>query len=722
MNFTVKNNFLAVTSIIMNRFFIFAFMKLKRIVIIVGLALFTITAYSQIDSLENKKLYSWQLNQHDFSKEYVEMDTTLSSFQNYNPLLQYTILPNNLGNLGSAAQSRIYFDREKYGTGFLFSQPYGIYFKLPSNQKYYNTKRQFTLLNYSSAGPKEESEQILGVLHTQNVNEYFNFGFDYDMISSDGRYQNQQIKQNKINLFSSYTKKRYQIHVNLNLNRQKSQQNGGIDSLNYLGSSVYSDRRNIPVKLEDASSQVFNTSFYLVQEYNIRKKVKEIREVKLESISNLDSLSTTSDKFKSGEVAVEGIEMNMKNDTLVIKNDFKLENLLDSVKTDTVIVFKISGFSLSHELIYNSDSRKYIDDDISETFYSNLDIYIDSIKTRDQIEQKQFGNSFAVHYKNNDKFSSKLSLFNEQIRYEFSDTIHEVSSSGLQDSVARKDSYKVTGNNSVSLLLNAKLNNRFSITGLGTYFISGFKKENSLVKFNAKYSLFKSIDIILKGKYENIRPDYYYEHYTSNNFIWHNNLGRVEEWNSEFLIKNKRINLNAGIRYGQITNYVFVDGKAEVDQYVGQINILSVNFSEAIKLGPVHSLTRFVYQKSSKDSILSLPEINLYQSLYFERLSKFKSTDGELLWQFGIDYRYSSAYYADGYMPVSGMFYRQYEHELLDHHRFDVFVNFMIKRARFYLKYSYLNSVINDSYFYSGPYYPSPEPVFKFGLAWTFYD
>jgi Putative porin len=704
-------------------------MELKRIILVIGLALFTIAAFSQIDSLENKKLYSWQLNQYDFSKEYVEIDTSLRSFQNYNVLLEKTILPNNLGNLGSAVQSRIYFDREKYRSEFLFSEPYGIYFKLPSNQNYYNTKRQFTVLNYSNAGPKEESEQVLGVLHTQNVNENFNFGLDYDMISSDGRYQNQQVRQNKINLFSSYTNKRYQIHTSFNLNRQKAQENGGIDSLSYLGSSVYSDRKNIPVKLNEASTQIYNTNFYLVQEYNIRKKVQEIKEVKLTGAANLDSLSDSGNKLNLSAGSNVRRKKSMNSDSLYTENHFNFNNLSDSIRIDTIQVLKISGLSLSHELFYNSDIRKFTDNDITDgsdnidNFYTERDIFIDSTKTREDVRQSQFGNSFALHYKKDDKFSSKISVHNEQVRYEFSDTIHERNSSGIKDSIVRKDKYKVNSNNSVSLLLNAKLNTRFSVKGLGIYFISGYKKENSLVKLDATYSLFKNVDVILKGKYENTRPDYYYEHYTSNNFIWrNNNLGRIEEWGSEFLVKYKRINLHAGIRYGQITNYVFLNNEVEVNQHVGQINILSANLTEVLKFGPVNSLTRFVYQKSSKDSILSLPEINLYQSLYFERLSKFKSTDGELLWQFGIDYRYSSAYYADGYMPISGLFYRQYDQKLLDHHCLDIFVNFMIKKARIYLKYSYLNSVISDSYFYSGPYYPSPQPVFKFGLAWTFYD
>jgi len=87
-----------------------------------------------------------------------------------------------------------------------------------------------------------------------------------------------------------------------------------------------------------------------------------------------------------------------------------------------------------------------------------------------------------------------------------------------------------------------------------------------------------------------------------------------------------------------------------------------------------------------------------------------------------VDYRFSSSYTADGYMPVTGLFHRQYDQKLGDFHCFDIFANFTLKRARFYLIYNYLNSALNNSYFYNAPSYPAPPAVFKFGFAWTFYD
>ncbi|MBU8892568.1 MAG: putative porin, partial [Bacteroidales bacterium] len=534
-------------------------------------------------------------------------------------------------------------------------------------------------------------------------------------------------RQNRINLFSSYKQKQYQIHTCFNVNRVKAQENGGIDSLHYLGSSEYSNRKNIPVRIDDASSQVFNTSFYLVQEYQIGKSFEEVRAVSSEAINKVGSkpLSGKGIKIVKDTSNISG--ENVISDTLSIgmreKTSSMSDSLMVSVTTDTVKVFKMSGLSISHEMIYNSNVRKFFDDNITEDFYSGLDIFIDSVKSRDATGQKQFGNKFSLHYKYLEKFSSKVSFFNEYEIYEFSDTIHEINSTGLQDTVIRSGNSETTTNNSVNLYLRARLFDRYSFKGMGEYFISGYKQGNSLANLEVSWLLFKNTEISLSGRYENFRPDYYYQNYTSNNFIWHNqNLRRIEKWNSEFLIRNRKFNTIAKIRYGQILNYLYIDQTAYVNQYYGQINIISAELSEKIKLGPVHSLTRLVYQKSSNDSILSLPDINLYQSLYYEHLKKFKSTGGELLWQFGVDYRYSGGYFADGYMPVSGLFYRQYDHRLSDFHCMDIFINLMIKRARFYLKYNYLNSAISENYFFTGPYYPSPQPVFKFGLAWTFYD
>ena len=293
----------------------------------------------------------------------------------------------------------------------------------------------------------------------------------------------------------------------------------------------------------------------------------------------------------------------------------------------------------------------------------------------------------------------------------------------VQDTSIRLNYREAHSNSNLSLYLRAKLFNKLLFSGYGEYYITGYKKENSKVNLKLSYIIKENTEIGIKGNYSNKCPDFFYKRFSSNHFKWENNyLRMIEEWDAGIFIHNRKYKFDANVRYGQITNYLYLDSTAYVNQFRGQINILYGEISKHIRLGPINSFTRFVYQKSTNDSVLNLPEYNLYQSLYYERLFNFPSTGGELMIQFVVDYRFASSFMADGYMPITGLFYRQFEHEQGDYHCFDVFVNFTIKRARFYLKYNYINSAINEKYYYTAPFYPSPEPLFKFGLAWTFYD
>jgi len=713
-------------------------MKIKVYSLILGLILLSLLSYGQIDSLEYRNIYNWKINPSDLSLEYEETDTLLEGFQRYNPLLENTITTTYLGNLGTPAESNIYYDRVKYKTGFVFSGPYAIYFHEPKDQLYFNTKKRFTLLNYSNAGPKEESEQLLGVLHTQNITPDFNVGIDYDMISSNGRYQEQQVRQNIIKLFSSFHADRYRAHMNFYLNRNKSQLNGGIDSLNYLGSDEYSNRLNIPVKLSNARNQNLSSGLYLAHEYHFGEK-QIIYKEKNDSTNAL----TSNDKNPSDSSLYKGSKNINGNDTSIVQSKDTKRNLSGKKginnkirddkgneerqqgTVDTVEVFKYSGFSLSHELFYNSDVRKFFDDDLTEPFYSDLDIFIDSTKTHDEVRQKRFANSLSLHYRYKNSFSSRLSLYNEQMQYQYNiipdTTFTDTLANSSQDTIIRTNKESLKNNNRFSFFIKSVLFDQFLFNGKIDYYFTGYKKNSSLINIKLAY-LYNDFEIAFNGNYTNQSPDFFYSEFSSNHFKWNNDLRMNKEWDIDLTIQSSKYRFRSAIKYGQITNYFYFDSTAYLNQYLGQINILSVDLSKKITLGPIHSNSRFVYQKSSNNEILALPEFNLYQSLYYEKLLHFKTTGGNLLIQIGVDYRYASSFYADGFMPPTGIFYRQFEHKMGEFHRFDVFANFTLKRARFYFQYSYLNSALNENYYYNAPFYPSPQPVFKYGIAWSFYD
>lgn len=690
-------------------------MKITRILLIALYICASINLFAQTDTTDNRLIYSWKINHIDLTDESIDIDTSLKFFQNYNSILRNQITCNYLGNLGSPLQNHIYFNQEAYGTGFVFSEPYSIYFHSPKNQQYYNTKRQFTVLNYSNAGKKDEGEQTLGVLHTQNVNEYFNVGIDYDMISSEGRYQNQQIRQNNITLFSSYKKERYDFNGNFSLNRVKAQENGGIDSLKYLGSDEYKNRRNIPVKLTDATSQVYATNLYLVNEYKLGKVSEETKiEKKVVKKTRRSSLNFGKD------INSKKNNSNSLSDSVPVIPDPE-EN--DSVYYDTsyVRIVKLSGFSISHEFTYNLDARKYFDNTLVDSFYNDKNFYIDSSSTSDKVYQKLIGNKISLHYKKTDRFNVGVSLYNEQVDYMYAKPIYDTTTTG-NDTILKGDVDDRWKSTSISGYINGNILN-FAFKAYGEYYIEGDKSENSKVKLNVKYLLNHNNCIGLFGNYRNTNPDYFYEQYSSNHFLWENNYLRMEEnWDVGLNYRNSKYKTNIKFIYGQTSNLLFFNQYAMIDQYRDQINIISGEVDNSFKLGPINSYSRFIYQKSTNDSILSIPNYSFYQSLFYEKLLNFKSTGGQLLMQVGVDYRYTSGYLANDYMPLSGLFYNQYDYKMQDYHRFDLFINFSINKANLFLRYDYLNSALNENYYYNAPFYPSPQPVFKFGVAWIFYN
>jgi hypothetical protein len=96
--------------------------------------------------------------------------------------------------------------------------------------------------------------------------------------------------------------------------------------------------------------------------------------------------------------------------------------------------------------------------------------------------------------------------------------------------------------------------------------------------------------------------------------------------------------------------------------------------------------------------------------------------------QFGADLYYNTKYYANSYMPATGVFYTQNTMLIGDYPYVDVFANAKLKRLRFFIKYERASNLPSDiseiskTYGYFIPSYPYNPGIVKYGLSWTFYD
>ena len=72
------------------------------------------------------------------------------------------------------------------------------------------------------------------------------------------------------------------------------------------------------------------------------------------------------------------------------------------------------------------------------------------------------------------------------------------------------------------------------------------------------------------------------------------------------------------------------------------------------KFGGLNIRNWVVLQHTTTDLYLALPKVSIRNSTYYEGMYA-----KVLLFQFGLDTRYETSYYADQYAPATGMFYRQ---------------------------------------------------------------
>ena len=107
------------------------------------------------------------------------------------------------------------------------------------------------------------AEQVIELMHTQNVKPNFNFAFQYRLINSPGFFKNQKTNHNNYLLTSRYEtiNKRYNAYLILLGNKLQSGENGGIqDTANFLDDPIFKDRFNIYTKL--GGDAQYGTDFF----------------------------------------------------------------------------------------------------------------------------------------------------------------------------------------------------------------------------------------------------------------------------------------------------------------------------------------------------------------------------------------------------------------------------------------------------------------------------
>jgi hypothetical protein len=621
-------------------------------------------------------------------------DNLDSSLDDFNKI--YSVPANyvTLGNNGTAAFPVLFSPLLKAGWDAGF-HAYDLYKYTLEDTRFFKTTRPFTQMTYLLSSGKE---QVIKILHTQNIKPNWNAGIEYGLISSPGFFQTQNSNINNYRFFSNYQgkRKRYAAYFVLVGNKINTSENGGIQNDSFLLDPNRKKRFAVPVNLGGDVGQTFNVFSTKVNTGNL--------------YSNFTAFFRQSYDF--------GIK-----DSLII-ND-----------TTTEFLF-YPKFRFQHTINYSSYGYKFqdnvsgnvtLDSTLFKDWYdTTLIIQNDSLKFKLQDKWKFVSNDFSIRQfpetKNPAQFIEagiRLENFSGEFlkgKY-FPQLIILPAYKTLYSSI-KKNFYNIVlhgeyRNKTRNKKWDALLKGEFYATGLNA---ADYSAIATLTRFlNQKLG-----DVQVSFQNVNRSPSYIFDGFSSFNLDSSSLTKKENITLISVMAANPKFTIMA--RNISITNYTYFKNYYQTDQFNGLVNITQVTASTKNKIvGHLNLYSDFIVQQTTGDNPIRVPLFFTRQRLSFEG-NFYKN----LFLSMGLDVKYNTPYKANNYSPAMGHFFPQDTTTISNLPQLDAYFDFRIKSFTGIIKMENLNTVnfshgfdfTNNSF--AAPNYPTPGLIFRIGVQWNF--
>ena len=652
---------------------------MKRIPAVILLLLLPAALFAAFpDSAKTKqKVVAWQLNNEEKILP-AARDTILSGFQVFDPAYLFYRYPVKTGNIASPATSACYPETPAL-TDDLFLRYYEPYLFSPERQVYYRARTPYTQATYTSAGQKINLEQLLDVVHTQNINQYFNAGLLLNFLSGEGQYSFQQQKKKSFGLFGSYIRDRYAGFAHVSWNSIEQQENGGVRDPEDLESYKPKD---VPVMLgfdSKALSRLKNLNFELLNYYAFGQ-------------------------YKSN-----------KDTTVQREKDPDLPRL------------PMGWGRLVYKLKYQRTGRSYTDHYPRSGFYRN--IYYDSLITLDSSYFRLWENELALELQSNPekKFSlgSRFGIVNEMEKYSANGQWDTLIKGHGGDTLITRMHENFNSNTALFGKIFNDIGGKFSWNARGKIYLFGYKAGNTELSGDIRQVFRKEKNpsyLHLYGHFRITRPVFRLNHFTSNHFVWEHDFKFIKDITVGASYRMPSIHAGIGLQASFLNQYVYFDTAALPAQYDGSVVLYSLELNKDFYLWKFSFLNNISLQQSSNTDVLPLPLFNFRNSTAFNQDIHFKKTGGLLRLQIGFDLYYQSSWYGYAYMPATGQFFLQQQKKIGNYPFMDAFINMKVQRLRFFFKIQHFNSSFMGPHYFTVVDYPMNQLFFKIGFSWTFYD
>lgn len=715
-----------------------------------------------------KGIHEWTVDRRfgDILKQ--PMDTLTHMFQNTFFTSGMRGEYNYTGNTGTPRINRIFIDRQKDDGQFLFTQPYDFFHKQPDEFRFTNTLSPYTNLGYNTCGNRTNGEDHFTAKFAVNAGKHLGVGFNINYHYGRGYYSEQSTSLLGINLYGSYIGDQYQAHLLLTSNRQKITENGGITEDTYITNpESYDDNfatSEIPTVLSSNWNRNSSNHVFLTHRYNIgfHRKVKmsdeEIAAKRFALESAKDNPDKDKDKKNRGNDDVDEngnkityagrpdnakvvesaplpadslmadsgrVKMDLATADSIISNKTKEQPDTSWMKTEYVPVT-----SFIHTAQLDSHDRIYQSHATPTNYYGNTYYNYDSSNESEIYDETKFlrlRNTFAI---------SLLEGFN---KWMFAG-LKVFAASDLRRYALPDESNNLVNYTDHNFSIGGQMSRtqgkafHYNVTA-ETWLLGddqGQVKVDASAELNFPF-LGDTVSLAAKGFFHNERPNYYLRHFHSSHFWWDDNLSMSTHTRIEGLLSYKKTRTSLRFGVDEITNHTYLVSTFDTDDALGRINntvkvaqsgtpitVLTASLQQNLTLGILNWENTVTWQKSTEQSALPVPALNIYSNLYLKfRIAKVLYTE------LGADARYFTSYEAPDYMPAIGQFTVQGNAEKTKIGNYPIvcaYANFNLKGTRFFVMYAHANKGMGNRCYFLTPHYPINGSVLRLGISWNFYN
>ena len=573
------------------------------------------------------------------------------------------------------------------GLSCLFQpETHEAYVPFPSAIALYQTQRPYTSLGYASS--LHEDYQV-HLTHTQNIRPRWNVALGADLIKREGVYTRSAVSNKQFEVSSNYFSDdaRYQLQTGVSHSNYQQQENGGIvaDSLLWVQRS----RSGIPVNLYQAANQWRTWNAFVHQTWNtVRPFATVVPVVANDSITRNDTLWPETPRIWNSGVWGWDLELTWRK-----------RNYYDNAPDSGTV----AGYY--------------------PMFFYNGSVTHDSVRTRELSGRLYWTNDAYPDHRWHNPWIWTVGLKPSIVSLPDWDAVgfNDWSDETLRNpyrSQASVEGFLATrlSVGSMSLLMHAE-----QVWG-------SYRNGNRNLSASALYAVGDHHTLSLEGYARRQSPDFIFYQYASNNYRWtHNDLQPTDTRRMGLHYRYGTADANApsspyidlSIDAANVQNFVFINELWRPQQATEQARLYRARLEGHVNLGSWHYTFFHMLQHSDNDDVLNVPTLYTKNSLFVDWLLFHKA----LRLQFGTDINYHTAYYADIWNPVLGMFCDQNEVKVGGYVRLDLFASIQVKRASIYIKASHLNALWDPqpSYF-ALPHVPDEDFGLYWGITWKFFN